>query len=147
MIIQLRRHYHFGPGKISMYLRRYHDVEISKSGVWRILHRLETGRLPASPNATNDSTVDGHAVRKQHPPKKRKVAGSIPPLATKYLRGQSTRIIFHCARQGRHRRRTAPSTHTPAASGQLLRIIRGIRHPRIGREKAVTAVLCADWPA
>ncbi|MEU9413128.1 IS481 family transposase [Streptomyces sp. NPDC048281] len=31
-----------------MYLRRYHDVTISKSGVWRILIRLDMGRLPAS---------------------------------------------------------------------------------------------------
>ena len=31
-----------------MYLKRYHDVEISQSGVWRILHRLDMGRLPAS---------------------------------------------------------------------------------------------------
>ncbi|MFC9161931.1 integrase core domain-containing protein [Streptomyces fungicidicus] len=31
-----------------MYLKRYHDVTISKSGVWRILHRLDMGRLPAS---------------------------------------------------------------------------------------------------
>nr|WP_254646017.1 integrase core domain-containing protein [Streptomyces samsunensis] len=31
-----------------MYLKRYHDVTISKSGVWRILHRLGMGRLPAS---------------------------------------------------------------------------------------------------
>jgi transposase len=35
-IIYLRRNYHFGPAKISMYLKRYHDVEISNSGVWRI---------------------------------------------------------------------------------------------------------------
>jgi transposase InsO family protein len=47
-IIHLRQHYHFGPGKIQMYLKRYHDVEISQSGVWRILHRLDMGRLPAS---------------------------------------------------------------------------------------------------
>ncbi|MFF3380510.1 hypothetical protein ACFYXF_47135 [Streptomyces sp. NPDC002680] len=31
-----------------MYLKRYHDVTISKSGVWRILNRLDMGRLPAS---------------------------------------------------------------------------------------------------
>jgi hypothetical protein len=31
-----------------MYLKRYHGVTISKSGVWRILHRLGMGRLPAS---------------------------------------------------------------------------------------------------
>jgi transposase InsO family protein len=36
------------PDKIVMYLKRYHDVTISKSGVWRILHRLDMGRLPAS---------------------------------------------------------------------------------------------------
>jgi transposase InsO family protein len=47
-IIHLRQHYHFGPRKIVMYLQRYHDVTISVSGVWRILHRLDLGRLPAS---------------------------------------------------------------------------------------------------
>jgi hypothetical protein len=31
-----------------MYLKRYHDIAISKSGVWRILKRLDMGRLPAS---------------------------------------------------------------------------------------------------
>lgn len=47
-IIHLRKNYHFGPEKIAMYLQRYHDVAISKSGVWRILHRLDMGRLPSS---------------------------------------------------------------------------------------------------
>jgi transposase InsO family protein len=47
-IIYLRQHYHFGPAKIAMYLRRYHDIQISPSGVWRILKRLELNRLPAS---------------------------------------------------------------------------------------------------
>ena len=47
-IIHLRQHYHFGPIKITMYLKRYHDVEISTSGVWRILKRLNMNRLPAS---------------------------------------------------------------------------------------------------
>ena len=46
-IMYLRSNYHFGPQKISMYLKRYHDVEVSKSGVWRILNRLALGRLPA----------------------------------------------------------------------------------------------------
>jgi transposase InsO family protein len=31
-----------------MYLKRYHEVDISKSGVWRILHRLDMGPLPPS---------------------------------------------------------------------------------------------------
>ena len=47
-IIYLRQNYHFGPGKIAMYLKRYHQVDISNSGVWRILKRLEMNRLPAS---------------------------------------------------------------------------------------------------
>jgi len=47
-IVYLRQTYHFGPDKIAMYLARYHEVAISKSGVWRILKRLELNRLPTS---------------------------------------------------------------------------------------------------
>jgi transposase InsO family protein len=45
-IIHLRQHYHFGPAK--MYLKRYHDVSVSPSGIWRILKRANLNRLPAS---------------------------------------------------------------------------------------------------
>ncbi len=31
-IVCLRQNYHFGPAKISMYLARYHDVAVSRSG-------------------------------------------------------------------------------------------------------------------
>jgi len=47
-IIYLRQAYHFGPHKIAMYLKRYHDIELSPSGTWRILHRLDMSRLPSS---------------------------------------------------------------------------------------------------
>lgn len=47
-IVYLRQSYHFGPMKIAMYLKRYHDIEISTSGVWRILKRLDMNRLPTS---------------------------------------------------------------------------------------------------
>jgi transposase InsO family protein len=47
-VIYLRTNYHFGPQKISMYLKRYHDIEVSTSGVWRILKRLDMSRLPSS---------------------------------------------------------------------------------------------------
>jgi transposase InsO family protein len=47
-IVYLRQTYHFGPEKIAMYLKRYHDVTVSKSGVWRILKRLDMNRLPTS---------------------------------------------------------------------------------------------------
>ncbi|MFJ8140838.1 helix-turn-helix domain-containing protein [Streptomyces sp. NPDC096013] len=46
-IIYLRQNYHFGPEKIAMYLKRYHNLTINKSGVRRILNRLDMGRLPA----------------------------------------------------------------------------------------------------
>jgi transposase InsO family protein/transposase-like protein len=47
-IMYLRQSYHFGPLKIAMYLKRYHDISMSQSGIWRILRRLGLGRLPAS---------------------------------------------------------------------------------------------------
>ncbi len=70
-IIHLRQHYHFGPQKISMYLQRYHDIEISTSGVWRILKRLDMNRLPASqrykPHAKRwkryEKPLPGHRVQ------------------------------------------------------------------------------------
>jgi Integrase core domain. len=31
-----------------MYLKRYHDIELSPSGIWRILHRLDMSRLSSS---------------------------------------------------------------------------------------------------
>jgi len=47
-IVHLRQTYHFGPQKIAMYLRRYHELVVSVSGIWRILRRLGLSRLPAS---------------------------------------------------------------------------------------------------
>jgi transposase InsO family protein len=47
-IIYLRQHYHFGPAKIARDLKRDHEIQISSSGVWRILKRLELNRRPAS---------------------------------------------------------------------------------------------------
>ena len=47
-IVYLRQTYHFGPHKIAMYLKRYHDLVLSPSGIWRILNRLDMSRLPAS---------------------------------------------------------------------------------------------------
>lgn len=70
-IIYLRQNYHFGPAKISMYLKRYHDIEISNSGVWRILKRLDLNRLPASQRYKRhdrkwkryEKPLPGHAVQ------------------------------------------------------------------------------------
>ena len=45
-IIYLRQNYHFGPHKIAMYLKRYHEVTISPSGG---VADPETARLEPSP--------------------------------------------------------------------------------------------------
>lgn len=47
-IVYLRQHYRFGPDKIAMYLKRYHDVQIPEGEIWRILKRLDMSPLPAS---------------------------------------------------------------------------------------------------
>jgi transposase len=60
-IIHLRRHYHFGPLKIAMYLQRYHDIKISSSGVWRILKRLDMNQPPASAASRPRSRPGGFA--------------------------------------------------------------------------------------
>ena len=45
-IIYLRERYPFGPWIKQMYLRRYHDIVVSSTGVCKILKRLPMNRLP-----------------------------------------------------------------------------------------------------
>src|SRR5689334_8661189 len=47
-VLYLRQNYHFGPGKISHYLRRHHEVAVAASTVHRILQRHGLERLPAN---------------------------------------------------------------------------------------------------
>jgi len=47
-ILYLRQSYHFGPSKIQMYLKRYHDIDITAAGVFGILRRVGMSRLPAN---------------------------------------------------------------------------------------------------
>jgi len=52
-ILYLRQNYHFGPGKIAMYLKRYHDVEVSQrvvDGVWKPESRQNCRQLGAKPS-------------------------------------------------------------------------------------------------
>ena len=44
-IVHLRQSYHFGPHKIAMYLKRYHDIQISPSGIWRMPSSLWVSRM------------------------------------------------------------------------------------------------------
>lgn len=47
-IIYLRQHYYFGPSKIQMYLKRYHDIKIGIHCIWHILKLVQMNRLPSN---------------------------------------------------------------------------------------------------
>jgi transposase InsO family protein len=47
-IVYLRQHYHFGPGKIADYLKRFHQLSVAGSSVHRILVRHGMNRLPTN---------------------------------------------------------------------------------------------------
>jgi transposase InsO family protein len=47
-VLYLRQHYHFGPGRIAEYLRRFHGLGIAVSSVHRVLRRHGMNRLPAN---------------------------------------------------------------------------------------------------
>ena len=93
-IVWLRKHYHFGPSKIVMYLARYHDVTISSSGVWRILKRLGMNRLPASQRYQRRE-VRWKRYEKQRPGHQLQVdVKFIEPLGQQGLRVQGRRQVM-----------------------------------------------------
>ncbi len=47
-ILYLRQNYHFGAGRITAYLQRFHHIEIARSTVHRLLVKHDMGRLPAN---------------------------------------------------------------------------------------------------
>ena len=47
-ILYLRQNYHFGAGRIAAYLQRFHQIDIARSTVHRILVHQGMGRLPAN---------------------------------------------------------------------------------------------------
>jgi hypothetical protein len=47
-VLYLRQTYHFGPGKIADYLKRFHQCSLAVSSVHRILLRHGLNRLPSS---------------------------------------------------------------------------------------------------
>jgi transposase len=47
-ILYRREQYHFGPGRIADYLKRFHQVAIAQSSVHRILSKHGMNRLPAN---------------------------------------------------------------------------------------------------
>jgi transposase len=95
-IIYLRQNYQFGPAKIAIYLKRYHDIEISASGVWRILKRVDLSRLPTYQRYQRhdrkwkryEKPLPGHAVQvdvkfiARCPARARRSTTSSPPSTT-----------------------------------------------------------------
>ena len=47
-ILYLRQRYHFAPGKIADYLRRFHGLSVARSSVHRLLGKHGMARLPAN---------------------------------------------------------------------------------------------------
>src|SRR5215211_1729561 len=146
-IIYLRQHYHFGPAKIAMYLKRYHDIAISPSGVWRILKRLGLNRLPASQRYKRhdrrwkryEKPLPGHRVQLDvkfiqplpSTPKPRKYYqftaiddctgcvsyASIPSSTSRPLSSSWTMSYRGCRSAWRSSRPTTGSSSAPASTG------------------------------
>jgi transposase InsO family protein len=126
-IIYLRQNYHFGPGKISMYLKRYHDVDISSSGVWRILKRLEMNRLPAS---QKHKTHDRRWKRYE-----KQLPGHRVQIDVKFVEPLPTQ-----ARSGRGKRRRKFYQFTAIDDCTRLRVLR--IYPQLNQD---TAIQFADY--
>ncbi len=68
-VIELRTNYQLGPIRISWYLERYHDINVSESSVYRILRRKGLNRLPKTASRRTVHTkryakkVPGHHVQ------------------------------------------------------------------------------------
>lgn len=68
-VIYLRKKYHLGPIRISWYMARYHEIQISDAGVYRILKRNGLNRLPRGTRTRKVHTkrynkqVPGHHIQ------------------------------------------------------------------------------------
>ena len=56
-ILYIRKNYHLGPDRITWYLKRYHDITVSGSGVYRALKRHGYNRLPRNAKRRTVQTV------------------------------------------------------------------------------------------
>jgi transposase len=116
-IIYLRQHYHFGPGRIAMYRKRYHQIQISNSGVWRILKRLELNHLPASQrHKRHDRRWRRYEKPLPGPPRPDRC--EVHPTAGRCLQAKQVLPVHH------HRR-----LHSPARAAHLPQAQPEDRHP------------------
>ncbi len=56
-ILYIRKNYHLGPERIFWYLKRYHDITISGSGVYHVLKREGYNRLPRNAKRRTTQTI------------------------------------------------------------------------------------------
>ena len=56
-ILYIRKNYHLGPERITWYLKRYHDITVSGSGVYRALKRHGYNRLPRNAKRRTVQTI------------------------------------------------------------------------------------------
>lgn len=56
-ILYIRKTYHLGPDRITWYLKRYHDITVSGSGVYRTLKRHGYNRLPRNAKRRTVQTI------------------------------------------------------------------------------------------
>lgn len=85
-IIYLRRTYHFGPHKIAMYLKRYHDIEISPSGRRRSQRSRRSRRpRPASRSGQRRGRLGPLLVAIGHEPSRISPASLVIGMASPLL--------------------------------------------------------------
>jgi len=70
LIIHLRTNYHLGQLRISWYLKRYHNIKVSQSGVYSVLKRNGLNKLPQNqrkrsmlPFKRYEKQVPGHRIQ------------------------------------------------------------------------------------
>lgn len=70
LIIHLRTNYYLGQLRISWYLKRYHDITVSQSGVYSVLKRNGLNRLPQNQRKRSmeqfkryEKQVPGHRIQ------------------------------------------------------------------------------------
>jgi hypothetical protein len=64
-ILYLRQHYHFGPGKIADYLKRFHQLTVAVSSVHRILARHDMTDCPRT-KSIDHTRSGGSATRSRN---------------------------------------------------------------------------------
>ena len=70
LIVHLRANYYLGQLRISWYLKRYHDITVSQSGVYSVLRRNGLNRLPQNQRKRSmeqfkryEKQVPGHRIQ------------------------------------------------------------------------------------